>query len=63
MEPPPPAAFKRYIKSAELHLIRWALSACHNDRTKAAKFLGLSRAALYKKLKLYPEFATTPQGE
>jgi transcriptional regulator with PAS, ATPase and Fis domain len=63
MESPPPGMFKRYIKSAELHLIRWALSACHNDRTRAAKFLGFSRAALYKKLKQYPEFATNSSGE
>jgi transcriptional regulator with PAS, ATPase and Fis domain len=49
--------FKRYMKAAELHLIRWALSECKDDRTKAAKFLGLSRAALYKKLKPYPEFS------
>lgn len=47
---------KRYTRSAELLLIRWALNACQNDRTAAAKFLGISRAALYKKLKLYPEF-------
>jgi transcriptional regulator with PAS, ATPase and Fis domain len=63
VEASPPVPFKRYIKSAELHLIRWALSACHNDRTRAAKFLGLSRAALYKKLKQYPEFATNSSGE
>lgn len=56
-EPPPRALFKRYIKSAELLLIRWALTTCKGDRTRAAKFLGLSRAALYKKLKLYPEFS------
>ena len=55
--PPPRQLFKRYMKSAELLLIRWAISACQNDRTRAAKFLGLSRAALYKKLKLYPEFS------
>jgi transcriptional regulator with PAS, ATPase and Fis domain len=52
----PRQLFKRYMKSAELLLIRWALATCGDDRTKAAKFLGLSRAALYKKLKLYPEF-------
>jgi transcriptional regulator with PAS, ATPase and Fis domain len=57
LEPPPVAVFKRYTRSAELLLIRWAIVACQNDRTKAARFLGLSRAALYKKLKLYPEFA------
>jgi two-component system response regulator HydG len=55
--PPPRELFRRYMKSAELLLIRWALKECGNDRTKAARFLGLSRAALYKKLKLYPEFA------
>ncbi|HLN61503.1 MAG TPA: helix-turn-helix domain-containing protein, partial [Symbiobacteriaceae bacterium] len=54
---PPRQVFKRYMKSAELLLIRWALAACNDDRTKAARFLGLSRAALYKKLKQYPEFA------
>lgn len=54
--PPPRELFRRYMKSAELLLIRWALRECNDDRTKAAKFLGLSRAALYKKLKLYPEF-------
>lgn len=55
--PPPRQLFKRYMKSSELLLIRWALTVCHNDRTRAAKFLGLSRAALYKKLRLYPEFS------
>jgi transcriptional regulator with PAS, ATPase and Fis domain len=60
---PPRQLFRRYMKSAELLLIRWALSACGNDRTKSARFLGLSRAALYKKLKLYPEFGTgTDEG-
>lgn len=53
---PPRQLFKLYVRSAELLLIRWALSTCGGDRTRAAKFLGLSRAALYKKLKLYPEF-------
>lgn len=53
---PPNGLFKRYVRSAELLLIRWALRTCGDDRTKAARFLGLSRAALYKKLKLYPEF-------
>lgn len=48
---------KRYTRSAELLLIRWALSACGGDRTAAARFLGISRAALYKKLKHYPEFS------
>lgn len=57
---PPRQLFKRYLRSAELFLIRWALGACSNDRTRAARFLGLSRAALYKKLKLYPEFRTEP---
>jgi len=47
--------FKRYTRSAEFLLIRWALSICGGDRTQTAHFLGLSRAALYKKLKLYPE--------
>jgi transcriptional regulator with PAS, ATPase and Fis domain len=56
--PPPKGLFRRYMKSAELLLIRWALFACDNERTRAARFLGLSRAALYKKLKLYPEFGT-----
>jgi transcriptional regulator with PAS, ATPase and Fis domain len=57
LEPSPPRQpLKRYIRAAELLLIRWALATCGNDRTKAAKFLGISRAALYKKLKLYPEF-------
>jgi len=60
---PPRELFRRYMRSAELHLIRWALTACGNDRTKAAKFLGLSRAALYKKLKIYPEFGTGAGGE
>lgn len=61
LQPPPPRQlFKRYIKSAELLLIRWALNACGNDRTRTAKFLGLSRAALYKKLNLYPEFKHVP---
>lgn len=54
--PPPEELFKRYMKSAELLLIRWALHECGDDRSRAARFLGLSRAALYKKLKLYPEF-------
>lgn len=53
---PAGSVLKRYTRSAELLLIRWALSACENDRTAAARFLGISRAALYKKLKLYPEF-------
>lgn len=57
---PPRQLFKRYVRSAELLLIRWALSTCGGDRTRAAKFLGLSRAALYKKLKLYPEFRPDP---
>lgn len=57
-EPPPKQVFRRYMKSAERLLIGWALTTCGNDRTRAAKFLGLSRAALYKKLKLYPEFQT-----
>lgn len=56
---PPKGLFKRYVRSAELLLIRWALRSCGDDRTKAARFLGLSRAALYKKLKLYPEFRVT----
>lgn len=60
--PPPRQLFRRYMKSAELLLIRWALKECGNDRTRAAKFLGLSRAALYKKLKLYPEFAKQDIG-
>ncbi|MFZ5814801.1 MAG: sigma-54 interaction domain-containing protein [Bacillota bacterium] len=54
---------RRYVRSAELLLIRWALSACDGDRTKAARFLGISRAALYKKLKLYPEFQTGLPGD
>ncbi|MGE5676277.1 MAG: sigma-54 interaction domain-containing protein [Mycobacterium leprae] len=53
---PPPQLMRRYVKSAELLLIRWALDACGNDRSKAARFLGLSRAALYKKMAHYPEF-------
>jgi len=57
---PPPQLFKRYVRSAELLLIRWALSTCGGDRTRTAKFLGLSRAAFYKKLRLYPEFRTEP---
>jgi len=61
-EPPPKQLFKRYMKSAELLLIRWALATCGDDRTKAARFLGLSRAALYKKLKLYPEFIKHAEG-
>lgn len=56
LPPPPRMLFKRYIRSAELLLIRWALRENKDDRTKAAKWLGISRAALYKKLKLYPEF-------
>lgn len=56
LPPPPRMLFKRYIRSAELLLIRWALRENKEDRTKAAKWLGISRAALYKKLKLYPEF-------
>jgi DNA-binding NtrC family response regulator len=58
LPPPPRPLFKRYIRSAELLLIRWALRENKNDRTRAAKWLGISRAALYKKLKLYPEFGT-----
>lgn len=56
LPPPPRMLFKRYVRSAELLLIRWALRENKDDRTKAAKWLGISRAALYKKLKLYPEF-------
>jgi transcriptional regulator with PAS, ATPase and Fis domain len=56
LPPPPRPLFKRYIRSAELLLIRWALRENRDDRTRAAKWLGISRAALYKKLKLYPEF-------
>ncbi|HEY3367608.1 MAG TPA: sigma 54-interacting transcriptional regulator [Symbiobacteriaceae bacterium] len=48
-------AYRQYIKSAEFLIIRWALNACGGDKTKAAKFLGLSRAALYKKLNEFPE--------
>ncbi|HLN62357.1 MAG TPA: sigma 54-interacting transcriptional regulator [Symbiobacteriaceae bacterium] len=58
LPPPPPELFRRYMKSAELHLLRWALASCNNERKRAAQFLGLSRAALYKKIKQYPEFAT-----
>lgn len=47
--------FRRYTRGAEILLIRWALAACGDDRTRTAHFLGLSRAALYKKLKQYPE--------
>ncbi len=54
---PPRQLFKRYMRSAEKLLIGWALTVCEQDRTRSAKFLGLSRAALYKKLKLYPELA------
>lgn len=53
---PPRQLFKRYMRSAERLFIGWALTACNGDRTKTARFLGLSRAALYKKLKLYPGF-------
>ncbi|MFZ5827921.1 MAG: sigma-54 interaction domain-containing protein [Bacillota bacterium] len=57
LQPPPPRpVLRRYVRSAELLLIRWALAECKGDRTRAARFLGISRAALYKKLKLYPEF-------
>lgn len=57
LQPPPPRpVLRRYVRSAELLLIRWALAECRGDRTRAARFLGISRAALYKKLKLYPEF-------
>ncbi len=63
LQPPPPKQlFRRYMRSAERLLISWALSVCNNDRTRAARFLGLSRAALYKKLKLYPEFRTGSGG-
>jgi DNA-binding NtrC family response regulator len=56
IQPPPPRQlFRRYIRAAELLLLRWALALCAEDRTRAARFLGLSRAALYKKLQLYPE--------
>jgi transcriptional regulator with PAS, ATPase and Fis domain len=58
LPPPPKALFKRYIRSAELLLIRWALREVGDDRTKAAKWLGISRAALYKKLKLLPELGS-----
>lgn len=58
LPPPPRMLFKRYVRSAELLLIRWALRENKDDRTKAAKWLGISRAALYKKLKLYPEFGS-----
>lgn len=53
--PPPKQLHKRYMKSAEKLLIQWALSECRGDKTKAARYLGLSRAALYKKLNLYPD--------
>jgi DNA-binding NtrC family response regulator len=56
LQPPPPRPlFRRYMKSAERLLLRWGLARCDGDRSRAAKFLGLSRAALYKKLKEYPE--------
>lgn len=47
--------FKNYMHSAEKLLIRWALAVCEQDRTRSARFLGLSRAALYKKLKHDPD--------
>lgn len=56
IQPPPPRQlFRRYMRAAELLLLRWALALSAEDRTRAARFLGLSRAALYKKLRLFPE--------
>ncbi len=63
LQPPPPRPLlRRYVRSAELLLIRWALHECGGDRTRASRFLGISRAALYKKLKLYPEFQSDANG-
>lgn len=59
---PSKSLHKRYMKAAEKLLLQWALNECQGDRTKAARYLGLSRAALYKKLNLYPELKEQPKG-
>jgi transcriptional regulator with PAS, ATPase and Fis domain len=59
--PPPRQVYRRYIKSAERLILQWGLGECKGDRTKAARFLGLSRAALYKKLNQYPDLKEYPR--
>lgn len=54
---PDPGDFKgtvaRVIREAEVSLIRRALARTGNNRTEAARLLGISRRALVYKLKAY----------
>jgi transcriptional regulator with PAS, ATPase and Fis domain len=43
---------------AEKATIQRALIKTHNNRTKAAELLGISRSALYYKMKIYKIFET-----
>jgi transcriptional regulator with PAS, ATPase and Fis domain len=49
------------IAELERNAIRAALAATHGNRVAAAKLLKISRAALYDKLALYPEFRAAPR--
>ena len=40
-----------YLKEIETHLLKNALESHNNNRTRAARYLGISRGGLIKKLK------------
>jgi DNA-binding NtrC family response regulator len=49
------------IAELERNAIRAALAATGGNRVAAARLLKISRAALYDKLALYPEFRAAPR--
>jgi two-component system response regulator AtoC len=50
-----PAAMSLSVEENEKHLLHEALIKSHGNRTKAAKFMGISRRTLHRKLALWPE--------
>jgi len=44
------SVYEQFRRATTTALLRWVLEQCGNDRTRAAKLLGLSRAGLYKLL-------------
>jgi len=47
---PPPATLDGHVDRAEIEAIKETLARCGNNRTLAARFLGVSRRTLYNKL-------------